>query len=65
MNKRVLGNCKRAAGNLGEPVSDRNVPLRDNEFTRLPLNTSSGADGGTCHHSKVRDAAAYGGEEEE
>jgi hypothetical protein len=31
---------------------------------RLRKNTSSGADGEPRHHSKVLDAAAYGGEEE-
>jgi hypothetical protein len=49
-------------------VSDRNVPSRENEFTkvrsRLRRNTSFGAHGEPRNHSKVLDAATYGTEGE-
>ncbi|QIG97339.1 hypothetical protein [Bradyrhizobium sp. 6(2017)] len=40
MNKRLLGSYKFAARNLGEPMSDRNVPTRENEFTKGPDSTA-------------------------
>ena len=67
MNKRLLGSYKFAAGNLGEPVSNRNVPSRENEFTNGPDSTAKEYFFGRRwprHHWKVLDAAAYGGEEE-
>ncbi|MET4023414.1 hypothetical protein [Bradyrhizobium sp. S3.2.12] len=40
MNERLLGSYNCAADNLGEPVSGRNVPSRENEFAKGPDSTA-------------------------
>jgi hypothetical protein len=68
VNKRLLGSYKFAAGNWANqcPTGMFRRARTSSRRARIRLrkNTSSGADGEPRHHSKVLDAAAYGGEEE-